>query len=590
MTESAKTEAGKYILDYVKIYKLNQPEQFIDIGPLIHFWTLTESMNNGFIHGEMQIYDSVSLLDQFLDENVGWLKGEEEIEISYTDFFENNRIEKYFVYKVSDVESIKQANETIYKYKLYFVSKEKLYTELDGIRKSYSNNRISTFVEQVFNTYFQSEKEIEIETTSGYHTLVVPSYSPIETMNFFARKAISEENPSHTFRFFETRDKFHFTTHEKLINDWWQREAQQQQTDTYRKREFQDQTPKGQQELMRTLLDIQYPDHINTFKDINEGGYYRQTNELDYLNRAFIPNEYRHLDNYQKNRYPDQKVRSKHTKDFVDQYMVNTKDVLVIKDYSDTAVYPYMRKNTFYPEIYNEKNVNLYHHKNEMIQIKIYGQNKYTVGNLLKLDLYDIHFALEDRLLDKERSGYYLIEKIEHIFFEDQYIQKMSISKSGFQGTPEPADTQYQSQTDNQYTETGNKGADGDTKKPSQAGKPPANPGSKSFDELEQIALDAGFTPEEARIMAAIALAESSGNPSALNDNPGTGDLSYGLWQINMIGNLGPGRLNQFGISSYDELYNPTVNARAARSLYVARGGFEDWSQYNNGAYKKYLQ
>ena len=39
--------------------------------------------------------------------------------------------------------------------------------------------------------------------------------------------------------------------------------------------------------------------------------------------------------------------------------------------------------------------------------------------------------------------------------------------------------------------------------------------------------------------MTAIAMAESSGDSAALNNNPNTGDLSYGLWQINMIGDMG---------------------------------------------------
>jgi hypothetical protein len=57
--------------------------------------------------------------------------------------------------------------------------------------------------------------------------------------------------------------------------------------------------------------------------------------------------------------------------------------------------------------------------------------------------------------------------------------------------------------------------------------------GPVSFNEAEQLALDAGFSPGNARIMAAIAMAESSGNPRALNRTPP--DLSYGLWQMNLL-------------------------------------------------------
>jgi len=48
--------------------------------------------------------------------------------------------------------------------------------------------------------------------------------------------------------------------------------------------------------------------------------------------------------------------------------------------------------------------------------------------------------------------------------------------------------------------------------------------------EIFQAALDAGFSPDQAVTMTAIALAESGGHTAALNS---TGEYSVGLWQIN---------------------------------------------------------
>ena len=47
--------------------------------------------------------------------------------------------------------------------------------------------------------------------------------------------------------------------------------------------------------------------------------------------------------------------------------------------------------------------------------------------------------------------------------------------------------------------------------------------------------MQAGFSPSLSPTMAAIGLAESSGNPRAHNNNLKTADNSYGLMQINMI-------------------------------------------------------
>ena len=97
--------------------------------------------------------------------------------------------------------------------------------------------------------------------------------------------------------------------------------------------------------------------------------------------------------------------------------------------------------------------------------------------------------------------------------------------------------------------------------------------------QLIDLAKKVGATDEEAVRLAAIAKYESGGRAGAHNDSylRGGSDNSYGLWQINMIGNLGPARMKEFGISSYDQLKDPVTNAQAA--LKVLRGsGWGAWT------------
>lgn len=85
---------------------------------------------------------------------------------------------------------------------------------------------------------------------------------------------------------------------------------------------------------------------------------------------------------------------------------------------------------------------------------------------------------------------------------------------------------------------------------------------------IYSLARQVGFPPDVAVKMTAIALRESGGNPNA--HNPVPPDDSYGLWQINMIGDLGRARLQQFGLQNKEQLYDPLTNARAA---YIIWGG-----------------
>jgi len=89
----------------------------------------------------------------------------------------------------------------------------------------------------------------------------------------------------------------------------------------------------------------------------------------------------------------------------------------------------------------------------------------------------------------------------------------------------------------------------------------------------------AGGSDEEARTLAAIAQPESGGNPKAHNKQGP--DNSYGLWQINMLGAMGPNRRAKYGLSSNEDLFDPAMHREA--------GGYRDWSTYSSGAYKRYL-
>jgi len=113
-------------------------------------------------------------------------------------------------------------------------------------------------------------------------------------------------------------------------------------------------------------------------------------------------------------------------------------------------------------------------------------------------------------------------------------------------------------------------------------------PGQLSIEQLVGLAKGAGFSDNDAVIMAAIAMAESGGNSNAHNNNRATGDNSYGLWQINMIDELGPARRKQFGISNDEQLKDPVTNAHAAR-IVKQESGFVSWSVYKSGRYKNYL-
>lgn len=115
-----------------------------------------------------------------------------------------------------------------------------------------------------------------------------------------------------------------------------------------------------------------------------------------------------------------------------------------------------------------------------------------------------------------------------------------------------------------------------------------------SYAELAGLWIEAGGSGSKAGTAAAIAEAESGGNPTRINNtaypnlpgyrppSPGASpEYSVGLWQINILAH-----------PSYTktEMLDPLENARAAVAISSDGRNFKHWTTYADGAYKQYLQ
>jgi cell wall-associated NlpC family hydrolase len=93
--------------------------------------------------------------------------------------------------------------------------------------------------------------------------------------------------------------------------------------------------------------------------------------------------------------------------------------------------------------------------------------------------------------------------------------------------------------------------------------------------QLASLWKEAGGAPELAPTMAAIAEAESSGDPLARHKDA-DGSIDRGLWQINSV--HGYGR----------QSFVPAANAREAVAVEKS-SGLGAWSTYTSGAYKRFM-
>ena len=107
--------------------------------------------------------------------------------------------------------------------------------------------------------------------------------------------------------------------------------------------------------------------------------------------------------------------------------------------------------------------------------------------------------------------------------------------------------------------------------------------------ELKNLLKSIGFEGKALKLAWAVAKSESNGRPMAYNGNRKTGDSSYGIFQINMLGDLGDDRKEKFNLRSNVLLFDPVINAEI--TYYMTKGG-TDWSSWKGitPSAKKWLE
>jgi len=358
------------------------------------------------------------------------------------------------IYSVDKITDTKNASDTLVMYRINFVSIDKYITDMMLLQRGFTDYTHSEMVRTLFNDYYRNgtppKDLLHVTPTLGKHTLCIPKYTPSDAMNFISRRAVTENltDDLQQPRFFETRLGFFFTTHDELNR----REVMGIPNDpekllfTYTSeasfpRTYEGESQDRQLQLMQEIIEFEFADHVNTIGETKNGAYRRRTTQLDVINGSYLPEDYDHWDFIENYSLPDGRKKDTvlHKPEFVEEYMRIRDEILVIKDYATIgeaeAPTQFFRKNTYYPEAYNKKYANYYHHNTNMSTIKINGRNDLTAGSLIILSLpkmlYD-DINKEQRSLDMKRSGFYLVESVNNVFYEDTYYQVLKVSKSGY--------------------------------------------------------------------------------------------------------------------------------------------------------------
>ena len=443
-------QAGFYTLKSFKVKPLleenlnrdsenNSFPEYVELTKTISTWGLNESMSSPFISGFAVINESDNLLEDVP------LIGEEEIELTYTDFYGESATHKFFLYAIEDIGPASSTNDRMMKYTVRFCSVSKLQGDQRSIRKSYNNTKISDIARDIYDTFILTgnedyDKEIDIEETDGEQSLVIPNLRADAAMQFLSRRAYSSKNKTSLYRFFETREKYYFCTPEYLVEKYGDIESLNDDDKNplyFIYNTVEDNTGMGQKIAQQSVNDFSYGTKVDTFRDMKEGMYRRTITELDPSTRTRIQRDYDYSTEVGDKEFPS-KVKLTHTQTFLDTYMAASTqpESYLLTDFpqiGQSTGQQNMRKpyQHFY-ENYTAKPVVDYHFGVNSMSLEINGRIKLYPGRVINLELYKISNTVTGtREIDHERTGKYIVTEMVNGFNEDRFKQQIVITKGG---------------------------------------------------------------------------------------------------------------------------------------------------------------
>jgi hypothetical protein len=284
-------------------------------------------------------------------------------------------------------------------YVLKCVSEEALHCKTNYVQKSYKKT-ISSMAEDIFLTYMKSNKSFEAEDTKGVQDIIISHKNPYEAMDMIRRRAISADNKSSSFVFFETREggstpKFKFVTIEKLFQDATVKSFQQSDAINNSIENKND----------NNILAYKVPKQLSSTERISMGGK-KRTSTFD-----FRTHEYKTKDeNTDPTAYKSGGKGDYNSSEFKSKYHNGAKippQNVIPVDTSQRAV-------TNIADQSKDQQAFIAQLMQNALQIRVYGDTKLTSGIMIEANINKKVSTTGEMANDSQLTGNFLISRIHH--------------------------------------------------------------------------------------------------------------------------------------------------------------------------------
>ena len=350
------------------------------------------------------------------------------------------------------------------RFSLNFVSEQYISNFHSRISKSYSDMKLHSIVEDIYNNYLDDDKGfLNIQDTARTENIIIPNWHPHDAFNWLARRAQPTDSVAVNYVYYETIDGSHFVSLESLSR-----------VDTVLSiiqtpRESDPHKIEGLTGNFIKADDISFIANNNKIKNISRGQYASKLITHDILTKQIAQHEYDglqdfkdcdHLEEWPSIGYSKVEAqvgntfRTSFAPPLSDKEFTSSGDY--INDMTDSAVSFYPKHKSMYgastAETYDNKvedwklqhngQMSLYDGVTLLVQCA--GVSTLRVGQTIKVFVLAPETTSKgefDVATDKYMSGKYMITSIRHIFKNKkqlEYKMFIELSKDSLDELPTP--------------------------------------------------------------------------------------------------------------------------------------------------------
>jgi len=422
---------GEISIDSLVIYSMNG--NFLSVLDYMVEIQLYESIFSNVLSGELLLSDSANLIKvlPIIGEELLILKAKTP---TLPDAY---GITKTFrIYSVEDRNLVRDQNTQVYKLK--FISQEGIVDSLSPLFNPYQGT-ISDVVGQIYSENLAVERTYDLSVnneiklnpnktnliilndTENNIKFVSPGWTPLQCINWMAKKSIPKDLKACNFLFWETTKNFFFGSVENLIK---------RNLSIGKYRYAPSGVIEGTDDITEKMLLIEHLEIISSLDNLNglDNGYfsskmialdiYNKTHDVTYYDHSAMFKDYNHLAN-------DALFNNRNTFSNLDRNItIYSKQSILY----DGATENYTEKMNI---IHGNRNSNLMDLNNLRLNINIYGRTDVEVGRTIEIAFPNFQPTSEQDLstenLDYRFSGNYLITSINHKINPIKHTMSMEV-------------------------------------------------------------------------------------------------------------------------------------------------------------------